>query len=73
LLLLLLLMLMPMLMLLALTLMDLPDAFDAAAYAAADDANAETEMPNDACCLSDANDVQLLPPWLVMLMMLMTM
>ena len=66
-------MLMPMMMLLALTLMNLLDAFDAAAYASADDANAKTKMPNDACCLSDANVVQLLPPWLVMLMMLMTM
>jgi hypothetical protein len=61
-LLLLLLMLMPMLMLLALTLMDLPDAFDAAAYAAADDANAETEMPNAARCLAGANAMPLLPP-----------
>ncbi len=55
-------MLMPMLMLLALTLMDLPDAFDVAAYAAADDANAETEMPNVARCLAGANAVLLLPP-----------
>ena len=55
-------MLMPMLMLLALTLMDLPDAFDAAAYAAADDANAETEMPNAARCLASANAMPLLPP-----------
>ena len=40
------LMLMPTLMMLALTLMLLRDASDAAAYAAANDANAYAKMPN---------------------------
>ena len=48
---------MPMLMMLALTLMLLPDAFKAAAYAAADDDDAETKMPNNARHLAYANDV----------------
>jgi len=42
------LMLMPMLMMVALTLMLLLDASDAAAYAAANDANVDAKIPNDA-------------------------
>ena len=45
-------MLMPMLIELSLTLMLLLYAFDAAAYAAADDANADAKMPNAACHLA---------------------
>jgi len=61
---------MPMLMMLALTLLVLPDASKAAAYAAADDADAETKMLNAARHLAVANDVLLLL-LLVMLVMLM--
>ena len=41
-------MLMMMLMMLALTPMLMLDAYDAATYAAANDANADAKMPNDA-------------------------
>ena len=64
------LMLMPMLMMLALTLMLLLDAFDAVAYAAANDANADAKMPNVARHLDRAYVVLLLPPLLPMLMLL---
>ena len=60
-------MLMPMPMMLALTLMLL---FDAAAYAAADNANADAKMPNVARHLAGAYDVLLLPPLLPMMMLL---
>jgi hypothetical protein len=46
---------MPMLMMLALTLMLPLDAFDAAAYAAANDANADAKMPNAARCYGHTN------------------
>ena len=64
------LMLMPMLMMLDLTLMLLLDAFKAAAYAAAVDANADAKMPNASRHLAGAYDVLLLPPLLPMLMLL---
>jgi hypothetical protein len=54
-------MLMPMLMELSLTLMLLLYAFDAAAYAAADDANADAKMPNDARHLAGSYAVVLMP------------
>ena len=51
--------LMPMVMMLALTLMLLLDASHAATFAAANDANADAKMPNDArkscwclCCVA---------------------
>ena len=43
-----------MLMMLALTPMLLLDAFDAAAYAVANDSNADAKMPNVACHLVGA-------------------
>ncbi len=57
-------------MMLALTLMLLRDASDAAAYAAANDANAYAKMPNVAPHLAGAYVVLLLPPLLPMLMLL---
>ncbi len=58
-------------MMLVLTLMNLPDAFDVVAYAAADDANAERKMPNATRHLAGANVVMLmLLPLVVMLVML---
>ncbi len=60
-------MLMPMLMMLALTLMLLLDASDAAAYAAANDTNADAKMPNAARHLAGAYAV-LLPTLLPMMM-----
>ena len=59
-----------MLMMLALTPMLLLDAFDAAAYAAANDANADAKMPNAARHFAGGYDVMLLPPLLPMLMLL---
>ncbi len=70
-LLLLMLMLMLMPMMLALTLLVLPDAFEAAAYVVADDADAETKMLNVARHLAGANALLLLLLLLVMLLMLM--
>ena len=67
---LLMLMLIPMLMMLALTVMLLLDASNAAAYAAANDANADAKMPNVARHLVGAYVVLLLPPLLPMLMLL---
>ena len=63
-------MLMPMLMMLALTPMLLLDAFDAVAYAAANDANADAKMPNVARHFVGAYDVMMLPPLLPTLMLL---
>ena len=63
-------MLIPMLMMLALTLMLLLNAFDAAAYAAADNAIADAKMPNVARHLADAYAVLLLPPSLPMMILL---
>ena len=63
-------MLMPMLMMLALTLMIVLDSFDAAEYAAANDANANAKMPNVVRHLAGAYVVLLLPPLLPMLMLL---
>ena len=58
--------LMPMLMMLALTPMRLLDAFDAIAYAVANDANADAKMPNVACHLAGAYYVVLLlPPYVI--------
>ncbi len=54
-------MLMPMLMMLALTLVLLLDAFDAAAHAAADDANADATMSNVAWHLAGAYAMVMLP------------
>ncbi len=59
-----------MMMMLALTLMLLLDAYDAVAYVAANDANADAKMPNDARHLAGAYAVLLLPPLLPMLMLL---
>jgi hypothetical protein len=61
-------MLMPMLMMRALTLMLWLDAFDVGAYAAANDANADAKMPNDARHLASAYDVMLLSTLLPMMM-----
>ena len=55
-------------MMLALTLMLLLDASDAAAYAAANDANADAKMPNVARHLAGAYVVLLLPTLLPMMM-----
>ena len=63
-------MLMPMMMMLALTLMLLLDASDVAAYAAANDANADAKMPNVARHLAGAYVVLLLPPLLSMMILL---
>ncbi len=62
------LMLMPILMMLALTLMLPLDAFDAATYAAANDANADAKMPNVARHLVGAYVVLLLPTLVPMMM-----
>ncbi len=64
-------MLMPMLMMLAMTLMLLLDASDAAAYAAADDTNADAKMPNDARHFDGAYLVVLMPKLLRLLRQLM--
>ena len=63
-------MLMPMLMMLALTPMLLLDAYDAAAYATDNDANADAKIPNDACHLGGVYVVMLLPLLLPMLLLL---
>ncbi len=68
---LLLLMLMPMLMMLAVTPMLLPDAFDASAYAAVDDANADAKMPNSTCHLVGAYAMVMMPTLLPLLRQLM--
>ncbi len=60
-------MLMPMLLMLALMLMLLPNAFDAAAYAAADLQNADAKMRNDACHLAGCYVVRMLPTLLPLL------
>ena len=44
------------------------DAYDAAAYAAANDANADAKMPNDARHLAGVYVVLLLPALLPMMM-----
>ena len=62
---------MPMLMMLALTPMLLLHAFDAAAYADADDANADAKMPNDARHLDSACVVVLILTLLQLLEQLM--
>ncbi len=64
---------MPMLMMLVLTLMSLPDAFDAAAYVAADDANAETKMPNATRHLAGANVVLMMLMLLVVMLVMLVM
>ncbi len=61
---------MQMLMMHALTLMLLLDAFDAAAYAAADDANVDAKMLIVARHFAGAYAVLLLSPLLPMLMLL---
>ncbi len=60
-----------MLMMHALTLMLLLDAFDASAYAVADDANADAKMPNVACHLVGAYDMVMMPTLLPLLRQLM--
>ncbi len=62
------LMLMPMMMMLALTLKLLLDAYDAVAYAASNDANADAKIPNVARHLAGAYVVLLLPTLLPMMM-----
>ena len=54
-------MLMPILRMLALTVMLLLYAFDVVAYAAADDANADAKMPNDARHLACVYVMMLMP------------
>ena len=56
---------------LALTSMLLLNAFDVVAYAAADDANADAKMPNDARHLASAYVVVLMPTLLQLLRQLM--
>ena len=67
------LMMMPMLMMLVLTLMNLPDAFDVAAYATANDANVETKMPNATRHLAGANVVLLMLMLLVVMRVMLVM
>jgi hypothetical protein len=55
------------------TLMNLPDAFDADTFAANDDANVETKMPNVTRHLADANDVMLLLMLLVVMLAMLVM
>ncbi len=64
---------MPMLMTLVLTLMNLPDAFDVAAYAAADDANVESKMPNATRHLAGANVVLMLLMMIAMMLIVVMM
>ncbi len=67
------LMLMPMLMMLALMLMLLPDASKTAAHVAADDADANAKMLNDACHLAGANALLLLLLLLVVMLVMLVM
>ena len=66
-------MLVPMLMMLVLTLMNLPDAFDAAAYVVAADANAESKMPNATRHLAGANAVLMLLMMIAMMLIVVMM
>ena len=66
----LLLVLMPMMVMLALTLMFLLDAFDVVAYVAADDTNADEEMPSVVRHLVGASILLLLPLLSAMLKLL---
>jgi hypothetical protein len=63
---------MSMLMMLILTLVNLPDAFDAAAYADDDNANAKKKMPNATRHLAGDN-VMLLMLMLLVVMLVMLM